>query len=139
MAHGTQSTKQREQQHDGNYHSRDGRNILYKRGHFRNLGNPRDHEGESIMTWTIDGCISMQNLDIVRSGSRIAMIDCENEALSDGDILANARLIAAAPDLLAVLCEMLGAAETDLLDDKSNVWRSAMNDARAAITKAQGV
>jgi len=55
------------------------------------------------MTWTIDGCISMQNLDIVRGGNRIAMIDCENEALSDSDILANARLIAAAPDLLAAL------------------------------------
>jgi hypothetical protein len=41
-------------------------------------------------------------------------------------------------EMLAVLCEMLGAAETDLLDDKSNVWRSAMNDARTAIAKAKG-
>jgi hypothetical protein len=56
------------------------------------------------------------------------------------DITLNheAHLVAAAPDLLAALCEMLGAAETDLLDDKSNVWRSAMNDARNAIDKAQG-
>ena len=51
---------------------------------------------------------------------------------------ADADLIAAAPDLLAVVCEMLGAAETDLLDDKSNVWRSAMISARAAIAKAKG-
>jgi hypothetical protein len=51
---------------------------------------------------------------------------------------ADLDLIAAAPDLLVVLCEMLGAAETDALDDKSNVWRSAMNDARAAIAKANG-
>jgi hypothetical protein len=49
-----------------------------------------------------------------------------------------AHLVAAAPDLLAVICEMLGAAETDLLDDKSNVWRSAMISARAAIAKAEG-
>ena len=56
------------------------------------------------MTWTIDGCISMQNLDIVRGDNRIAMLDCENEALCDDDIIANARLIAAAPDLLAA-CE----------------------------------
>jgi hypothetical protein len=55
------------------------------------------------MTWTIDGCISMQNLDIVRGDNRIAMIDCENEALCDSDIIANAQLIAAAPDLLAAL------------------------------------
>ena len=63
------------------------------------------------MTWTIDGCISMQNLDIVRGSNRIAMIDCENEALSDTDILANARLIAAAPELLAALQEVLSLCE----------------------------
>lgn len=51
---------------------------------------------------------------------------------------ANARLIAAAPELLAALCEMLGAADVDCLDDNSNVWRSAMIDARAAIAKAKG-
>jgi len=51
---------------------------------------------------------------------------------------ANISLIAAAPELLAVLCEMLGAAEADLLDDRSNVWRSAMIDARSAIAKAEG-
>lgn len=49
-----------------------------------------------------------------------------------------AHLVAAAPDLLAVVCEMLGAAETDLLDETSNVWRSAMISARAAIAKAEG-
>jgi hypothetical protein len=41
-------------------------------------------------------------------------------------------------EMLAVLCEMLGAAETDLLDETSNVWRSAMNDARTAINKTKG-
>ena len=57
----------------------------------------------------------------------------------DADTLdREAALVAAAPDLLAVICEMLGAAEIDLLDDKSNVWRSAMNNARAAIAKATG-
>lgn len=39
-------------------------------------------------------------------------------------------------DLLDVLSEMLGAAETDVLDDKSNVWRSLMLDAREIIAKA---
>jgi hypothetical protein len=41
-------------------------------------------------------------------------------------------------EMLAVICEMLGAAETDLLDETSNVWRSAMISARATIAKAKG-
>ena len=49
-----------------------------------------------------------------------------------------ARLIAAAPKLLAALAHMLGAAEADCMDDKSNVWRSYMLDARAALAKARG-
>ena len=88
------------------------------------------------MTWTIDGCISMQNLDIVRGSNRIAMLDCENEALSDTDILANARLIAAAPDLLAALEALLDdALELGLAD--SSLSGSAI-EARTAINKAKG-
>lgn len=56
---------------------------------------------------------------------------CPNEA-------ANAKLIAAAPELLACLCEMLGAAEMDCMDDKSNVWRNLMSNAQVAIAKATG-
>lgn len=48
----------------------------------------------------------------------------------------NAPLIAAAPDLLAALSHLLGCAETDCMDDKSNVWRSYMIEARAAIAAA---
>jgi hypothetical protein len=88
------------------------------------------------MTWTIDGCISMQNLDIVRGSNRIAMLDCENEALCDGDILANARLIAAAPDMLAALEALLAdALELGLAD--SSLSGSAI-EARTAINKAKG-
>lgn len=50
----------------------------------------------------------------------------------------DARLIAAAPELLACLCEMLGAAEMDCMDDKSNVWRNLMSNAQVAIAKATG-
>jgi hypothetical protein len=53
--------------------------------------------------WKLDGCIWAQNLDIVCGSNRIAMIDCENEALCDGDIIANARLIAAAPQMKTAL------------------------------------
>jgi hypothetical protein len=51
---------------------------------------------------------------------------------------ANARLIAAAPEMLEALATLLGCAETDSMDDKSNVWRSAIIDARATIAKATG-
>ena len=52
--------------------------------------------------------------------------------------LANARLIAAAPELLRTLAELLGAAEVDCMDDKSNVWRNAMSSAQVALAKAEG-
>jgi hypothetical protein len=38
--------------------------------------------------------------------------------------------------LVAALSTMLGIAEADCLDDTSNVWRSAMIDARSALSKA---
>jgi len=65
-----------------------------------------------------------------------------NEGELYADSVENLTAILAMKDshseMLAVLCEMLGAAETDLLDETSNVWRSAMNDARTAISKAKG-
>ena len=84
------------------------------------------------MTWTIDGCISMQNLDIVRGDNRIAMLDCENEALCDDDIIANARLIAAAPDLLAALIDAVEALS------EANYYPSELKRFRSVIAKAKG-
>jgi hypothetical protein len=46
--------------------------------------------------------------------------------------------MAAGPELLEALATLVGIAETDCMDDKSNVWRSAMIDANAAIAKAEG-
>jgi hypothetical protein len=47
-------------------------------------------------------------------------------------------LMAAAPELLEALATLVGVAETDCLDDKSNVWRTAILNANAAIAKAEG-
>jgi len=58
------------------------------------------------MAWTIDGSLALQNLDIISNGTRICMLDCDNDTASDYEIAAAARLIAAAPDLLAALVEL---------------------------------
>jgi hypothetical protein len=39
---------------------------------------------------------------------------------------ANAQLIVKAPEMFRLLCEILGAAQVDGLEDKSNVWRSLL-------------
>lgn len=70
----------------------------------------------------------------------------KNDDGQPGDVICNpspmgeadARLIAAAPELLAALSAMLSAAELDVLDDTSNVWRSLMLNAHAAIQRANG-
>lgn len=91
-------------------------------------------------SWKLEGCISMQNLDVMRGSNRIAMIDCENEALCDTDILANAHLIAAAPDMLAALERAYEKLGFWMDDDK---WdhgdESAMVQIWEAISKARGI
>jgi hypothetical protein len=81
----------------------------------------------------------MQNLDIVRGGNRIAMLDCENEALCDTDILANARLIAAAPDLLQALTWLACETDEDMPSEyRTDSFRAALDNAFEAINKAKG-
>jgi hypothetical protein len=51
--------------------------------------------------WTVDGTTAAENLDVIGENGRVAMLDCDD---IDADTLeANARLISAAPELLAVL------------------------------------
>ena len=87
--------------------------------------------------WVIDGSVNAENLDVINSEGRIAMID---DSRSTGwnvpTINANARLIAAAPDLLAALREIhdaIAAGEGDF--SPSGDW---YREASAAIAKATG-
>jgi hypothetical protein len=58
--------------------------------------------------WVIDGSVNAENLDVINSEGRIAMID---DSRSTGwnvpTINANARLIAAAPDMYALLRDVV--------------------------------
>ena len=103
------------------------------------------------MAWYIDGSISMGNLDVFATDKalgdyRVCMVDCDDETVSEQDLAANARLIAAAPDLLAALeaaiedieghidAALDGGASRDWLEGANN----RLNAALAAIAKAKG-
>lgn len=96
------------------------------------------------MTWFIDGSASMGNLDVFQTDKtlgdyRVCMIDCDDETVSESDHEANARLIAAAPDLLAALegayRHFLQHMERDWFDDDD---QDAMQKMFDAIAKAKG-
>ena len=80
--------------------------------------------------WVTDGSVNAENLDVINSEGRIAMID---DSRSTGwnvpTINANARLIAAAPELLEALKDAIEIIEGTGLDASIQ---------RAAIAKALG-
>lgn len=92
------------------------------------------YEGHTPGPWEVAPTLA---LEIISRTHGIIAKPCSGNMVSAP---FNARLMADAPTLLAqrdalaaALATMLGAADTDCLDDKSNVWRSAMLDARAAL------
>lgn len=90
-----------------------------------------------MMDWYIDGSVSMGNLDVFQTDMRlgdyrVCMIDCDDETVSEQDLATNARLIAAAPDLLAALIDAVEALS------EANYYPSELKRFRAAIAKAEG-
>jgi hypothetical protein len=95
------------------------------------------------MTWYIDGSIDMGNLDVFATDKalgnyRVCMIDCDDETVSERDLAANARLIAAAPDLLAALEWWQAQMRDDNCDDMGKLLDDMSAKAHAAIDKAKG-
>ena len=98
------------------------------------------------MVWFLDGSIDTMNLDVVYASGRIAMMECENDEISDEQLMANARLIAAAPDMLAalesVIDDLVGGIQAAIDEGGSEAWIAEANGrlmaARAAIAKAKG-
>jgi sugar (pentulose or hexulose) kinase len=80
--------------------------------------------------WMIDGDISTA-IDISNGSARIAMIDEQSE-IEESELIANAHLIAAAPDLLQALKDLLQATP-ETYDNRHE--RIAAQD---AIDKAEG-
>ena len=91
------------------------------------------------MTWYIDGSLAMGNLDVFATDKtlgnyRVCMVECDDDTVSEQDVMANARLIAAAPDLLAALEDMLNLT----MDEDDIAVSSRITKAHAAIAKSQG-
>jgi hypothetical protein len=89
--------------------------------------------GHTPGPWDILGSVSLMNLDVVYGSGRIAMMECENDEISDGELFANAALIAAAPDLLAALVELDAWAMNESGADYPN---GTFEIVRAALRKA---
>jgi hypothetical protein len=93
------------------------------------------------MTWTIEGSIEGGDLDVFAvdktlGNYRVCMVDCDNDSVSNHDHMANARLIAAAPDLLAALEHV-----DDYLapqGDEEDAYNYIRAIIKGAISKAQG-
>jgi hypothetical protein len=87
--------------------------------------------------WAVDGTLHSGDLDVISADGRIAMIDDSRATgWNEPTIKANARLIAAAPDLLNALDGLL-----DYLRDYDADYPEAapiFGKARAAIAKATG-
>ena len=79
--------------------------------------------------WTLDGAANTGDLDIVAPTGRVAMVDCEFSVETEDVLTANACLIAAAPDLLACLL--------DVLDAEGDLNAMDFDRYRAAVAKAK--
>ncbi len=101
--------------------------------------------------WFIDGSASMGNLDVFQTDKelgdyRVCMIDCDDETVSESDHEANARLIAAAPDMLdaleAVIDDLEGHIGVAVDHCASERWlegaKARLGAAQMAIAKAKG-
>lgn len=99
------------------------------------------------MDWYIDGSVSMGNLDVFATDKalgnyRVCMVECDDDTVSEHDVMTNARLIAAAPDLLAVamsaLADLQGImSEFEPSGDREHPAWVTMDELRQAIAKAK--
>jgi len=82
--------------------------------------------------WTVDGAVATENLDVLGEGGRVAMLDCDD--IDSETLRANARLIAASPEML----DALRVAQSELHYFTATRGSEAHELVRAAIAKATG-
>jgi len=87
--------------------------------------------------WTaiLDKRKSQTPMALVTTGADHLAIDCRKSGTNYTEDCANARLVAAAPDLLVALKTLL---EEEVRDDDDPILIAAHKTARAAIAKAEG-
>ena len=86
--------------------------------------------------WTVCGLnIGSENNKVVASCYKDSLDSVVVRPETDGECLANARLIAAAPDLLAA-CQGIISLQDD--DHVYEYWKNEFDALEAAIAKAQG-
>ena len=84
--------------------------------------------------WTVSG----KQVKSIDHGKRYTVATANNPKFTDEANANNARLIAAAPDLLAALQALVGEADLGELDYDDDT-RALLDNARAAIERATGV
>ena len=82
--------------------------------------------------WTVDGAVATENLDVLGEGGRVAMLACDD--IDSETLRANARLIAASPEML----DALRVAQSELHYFTATRGSEAHELVRAAIAKATG-
>jgi hypothetical protein len=93
------------------------------------------------MKWTIEGSIEGGDLDVFAvdktlGNYRVCMVDCNNDSVSNHDHMANAHLIAAAPDLLQALHDVDAYLAPNA--DGTDPYNYIRAIIKGAISKAQG-
>lgn len=86
------------------------------------------------------GCHTEAALDLATFAQQICSLDCPDRHRSAKEMRANARLIAAAPDLLVIASRLAALAEglgNGNSGAEAAAWRLA-EEAHAVITKVQG-
>ena len=82
------------------------------------------------------GNLDVFKIDTVLGNYRVCMVECDDDTVSEHDVMTNARLIAAAPDLLWTLEQV--DAYLSPMDGEEDIYAEIRGVIHAAINKSRG-